>query len=377
VDTKINKLIQLPIAYLVFLLTFDPPRIIDDYPVLPSFLPFKNWEAYLQKNPLQVTEELIKLGAIIRSDLSTHMEYFFTKDKLQLMLKEKKLAVSGNKADLVHRLIKSNQNEMWSKIADRSLLECTPLAWQTATTYLESAARNSDRIITDPKDSLRDVKKVIRWILLAAGSGVIGNRVDSALEASINKKLQQNSDEITKLAPYNFTSHKPDKSISLFTYPKHNEISLPLFEDPIVVIRHNRERTGQIFVDVLENLTQLDNSNGTTPLQPNFNFFRTYKRVIDIILDAKGLSEGRVKNWIIDFYDLPKENFDLREEKSSFMVKLNIPPGKKSKLIYITTELWVEGNIFEVVDKKEVEVGNYKVFLGYVQPCDAYQLNYS
>jgi len=188
-EESIRQLQQLPPAHLIFLLTFDPPRPRAAHPKLPAFLPYQHWEAFLGVNPNEVVQALQALGALIRSELRTHLEHKFNRDELQTMLKAHGLPVSGNKSELAERLAQADAQAMWATLADLTLLECTPWASQTAQRSLMQVERTevAAESTAEHGTTAGYLRAAIQWALAAAAAGLIGNRADDVVLALVER----------------------------------------------------------------------------------------------------------------------------------------------------------------------------------------------
>jgi serine/threonine-protein kinase len=177
----IEALLRLPTWHLIYLLTFDPPRTIEKVVPLPDFSAVSTWVELLGAEPPAVVEELQHLGALVRADLATHLIVRdFTRTELQTMLRVRQLPISGNKEELLERLVQADEPGMWTALADLRLWQCTPWVKDKAKTRLEEvlAAKSTDEgqsAISAP------MREVIKWILLTSAAGVVGNRTDAAL----------------------------------------------------------------------------------------------------------------------------------------------------------------------------------------------------
>ncbi|MCE7986355.1 MAG: hypothetical protein DYG89_34710 [Caldilinea sp. CFX5] len=177
----INVLLRLPNWHLIYLLTFDPPRPVEKVVPWPTFLAVPTWAELLGAEPLVVAEELQQLGVLVRADLATHLTVRdFTRTELQTMLRMRQLPVSGNKEELLERLVQADEPGMWAALGDLRLWQCTPWAKDKAGTRVEEvlAAKSTDDGQLNISAPMREV---IKWILLTAAGGVVGNRTDWAL----------------------------------------------------------------------------------------------------------------------------------------------------------------------------------------------------
>ena len=193
-EVATQALLRLPVSHLIYLLTFDPPRPVDKPIPLPSYLAATDWTTFLEEMPAVVAEHLQALGALVRSDLPTHLAARdFKHAELQAMLRVRQLPVSGNKEDLLERLVRADEPGMWAALTDLILWQCTPWAKDKAKMRLEEVL--TEQSVDEGQPALSaPMREVIKWILLAAASGFVGNRADSMVMAAFASDRGQNSD---------------------------------------------------------------------------------------------------------------------------------------------------------------------------------------
>jgi len=184
----VNALQRLPVAHLIYLLTFDKPRALDAPIPFPSPPSYPSWEACLGAHPTVVASQLQEIGALVRADVRVHLDQTFTRVELQTLLSTRQLPISGNKDELIERLVQADETGMWAVVADLTLWEYTPLAWYTAKTYLEKVmmAAHEGETATESAAQPDPMRNAIQWILAAAAVGVIGNRVDAVVMALVD-----------------------------------------------------------------------------------------------------------------------------------------------------------------------------------------------
>jgi sulfatase modifying factor 1 len=189
----INTLLSLPAYHLIYLLTFDPPRPIDKAVPLPASLSGTDWATSLGEDPMAATNQFQVMGALVRADLQTHIAARdFTRAELQAMLRARQLPISGNKEELVERLIQADEPGLWTALDGLILWECAPWAWYTAKMRLDevlSSPVQANECQTSQPDPMREA---IKWILAAAAGGVIGNRADDVVMALVDSIRAQN-----------------------------------------------------------------------------------------------------------------------------------------------------------------------------------------
>ena len=94
------------------------PKMIDDFS--PS------WESVLGESPRQAIQRFISDGTLAEADLSGYLDYKYGIPKLKEMLKERGLAVSDHKGDLIQRLVEADTDGMKNATKGPIVLRCSP-----------------------------------------------------------------------------------------------------------------------------------------------------------------------------------------------------------------------------------------------------------
>ncbi len=172
--------------YLFFLTTFLIPREINALPIMSAF----EWGNLLGEEPLIVAEKLEKDGLLIRSNLATHLDYKYNSEELKEILEQKKLSTTGKKIELILRLMDTYSEDVWSVFSDVKILECSDVGTKMVHKYFLRHASNPELAFHElniPSDKINERGKLIKWVLVAALGGIIGNRADEALLSLIQK----------------------------------------------------------------------------------------------------------------------------------------------------------------------------------------------
>jgi len=136
-------------------------------------------------------------------------------------------------------------------------------------------------------------------------------------------------------------------------------------------VKHLLDSTGKQIPEVIsyENNPGLDNSNGTSALQVQIELERSYRNQIIERLNTEELSSQRVQNKIVELYKLSPNDPEGAEHTALCPISVVIPAGAKAVITVEWTERWAEGVINEGKEGEGDQLGSYKVFLGYVEPC--------
>lgn len=136
-------------------------------------------------------------------------------------------------------------------------------------------------------------------------------------------------------------------------------------------VKHFNDITGEQVTEVISYSEEagLDNSSSTKPLQVQIQFERNYRhQIIDRITDNQ-VSSQRVQEKIAELYKLPPNDPEGTLKTAICPVSVVIPAGQKTTVIVEWTESWAEGIINEGKEGAGNRLGNYSVFLGYIEPC--------
>ena len=136
-------------------------------------------------------------------------------------------------------------------------------------------------------------------------------------------------------------------------------------------VKHLRDQPGEQITEVVSYVDEpgLDNSSGTAPLQVEIQFERNYRHQIIVRLNTTELSAHRVQDKIVELYHLPPHDPEGTIQTALCPVSIVIPSGKKAIITVEWTERWAEGVINEGTEGQGDRLGNFDVFLGYIEPC--------
>lgn len=136
-------------------------------------------------------------------------------------------------------------------------------------------------------------------------------------------------------------------------------------------VKHLIDRSGEPITEVVSYNEEpgLDNSSGETPLQIEIQFERNYRYQINERLTSDKVSEQSVRDKIVELYKLPPNDPEGAVQTALCPISVVIPAGKKAKVTVEWTERWADGVINEGRDGNGERLGNYSVFLGYIEPC--------
>ena len=113
------------------------------YPQCPNFS--KDWEKVLGESTKKAIKRFIKEGLIMLvNDLNVLMSHKYNINKLKVLLRKRKLIVSGRKDEIIKRLIQADSNGMKKATADLIILNCTQRGQKLVEQYL--ALKKSNRV---------------------------------------------------------------------------------------------------------------------------------------------------------------------------------------------------------------------------------------
>ena len=136
-------------------------------------------------------------------------------------------------------------------------------------------------------------------------------------------------------------------------------------------VKHLTDSTGTQIPEVIsyETVSELDNSGGTSSLQVQIELERKYRNQIIERLNTEQLSSKRVIDKIVELYKLSPNDPEGTEHTALCPISIVIPAGSKAVVTIEWTERWAEGVINEGKEGEGDQLGSYKVFLGYIEPC--------
>ena len=119
-------------AHWLLLSKFITPRCPDD------FTRTDDWKNVLGEVPIKAIKRFVDAGLLTKGDLHAHLSYKFTVTQLKDMLKQAGLSVSGNKDELIERLVQKDEPGMEKRVAGLNVLICTQKGMEFANQYLTS-----------------------------------------------------------------------------------------------------------------------------------------------------------------------------------------------------------------------------------------------
>jgi hypothetical protein len=136
-------------------------------------------------------------------------------------------------------------------------------------------------------------------------------------------------------------------------------------------VKHLRDQTGEQITEVLSSQTNagFDNSAGAAALQVQVELERRYRNQIIENMTNESVSGQRVRNKIVELYKLSPNDPEGTVQTALCPLPIVIPAGAKAIVTVEWTERWAEGVINEGKEGEGDQLGTYKVFLGYIEPC--------
>jgi hypothetical protein len=136
-------------------------------------------------------------------------------------------------------------------------------------------------------------------------------------------------------------------------------------------VKHIRDQAGEQISEVLSYETNpgFDNSAGSAALQVQVQLSRNYRNQIIDRINSEGLSSQRVREKIVQLYKLSPNDPEGTTQKALCPLSVVIPSGTKGIISVEWTERWAEGVVNEGANGEGKQLGTYKVFLGYTEPC--------
>ena len=136
-------------------------------------------------------------------------------------------------------------------------------------------------------------------------------------------------------------------------------------------VKHLRDDTGEQLTEVVSyaEYPQLDNSAGTAALQVQIEFERNYYYKIITRLNTNEVPAQRVQQKIVELYKLPPNAPEETLQTALCPMSVVIPAGQKAIITAEWTERWAEGVINKGEKGEGDQLGTFRVFLGYIEPC--------
>jgi len=124
------------------------------------------WEAALKEQPLKVIEKFIKEGLLEPAGLDKLMDYKFKASNLKSMLKENGLKVTGDKAELIRRLIENDEQAMRAATNGLDIYQCTTEGTHIAEQYLQIEKTKLETAEREVLDFLmkKELSKAVRIV---------------------------------------------------------------------------------------------------------------------------------------------------------------------------------------------------------------------
>lgn len=94
------------------------------------------WEPVLREKPEQAIKRFVDNGALVRGDLSQHVNHVFKTPDLKAMLKERGIKVSGTRAEQVARLVEHDPEGMKQATRDAVVYACSETGAKLVRDYL-------------------------------------------------------------------------------------------------------------------------------------------------------------------------------------------------------------------------------------------------
>ncbi len=200
-------------AHQLLLLTFTAPRPLKQIPDLPEWFDKADWPSALGEPPAKAHANLIEKGLIIKADPAAHLDYHLRKEQIQEFLKQEQLPVSGNKDELINRIIQSETHNLPSYDGDQELYVISAKGKKCCQEYANSG---------EPDYMF---KRTAIFILTAVTAGIIGNRADDIFLDSIRfvlaafKRASAGKAEIVKnITPREETARADSSRSKTFVY---------------------------------------------------------------------------------------------------------------------------------------------------------------
>jgi hypothetical protein len=100
------------------------------------FAKWGNWEEVLNESPQKAIKRFVDEGLLTNADLDTVVSYKYKLADLKSLLRQRGLAVSGVKEDLVQRLIQADRMGMMQSVSGIELLVCSQAGREIAERYI-------------------------------------------------------------------------------------------------------------------------------------------------------------------------------------------------------------------------------------------------
>lgn len=132
------------------------------------FIKSGNWEQPLNEAPQKAIERFVDEGLLKIADLETVVSYKHKVSDLRNLLKQRGLAISGTKDELVKRILQADQVGMSKLTVGIKLLTCTQAGREIAQQYLDAQKEERLRVEQQVMDYL--VNRMFREASLAVAN---------------------------------------------------------------------------------------------------------------------------------------------------------------------------------------------------------------
>lgn len=161
----------------LFLLTFRDWRPAADHPVLPEG---SDWAMLLEEPPEQAIERFLAHGVLVKADLYERLKYHLKVAQLRQLLKEHDKSVSGNRDELIQRLMQQvEHHHLYAALPAVELLRWSDYGRALAEQW--SADPQTVTHLSDHK-IVKTAVKVLTWLLVTTAGEVIGSAVYDLLK---------------------------------------------------------------------------------------------------------------------------------------------------------------------------------------------------
>jgi len=117
-------------AHLLLLSKFIEPKQLEDYANR------EEWKSPLEEEPAKAISRFIKEGLLVEGGLEDRLNYRYKVTDLRGLLKERNLKVSGNKDELISRLIEYDRKGVEKLVSGLKLVKCSMQGRTLAEDYL-------------------------------------------------------------------------------------------------------------------------------------------------------------------------------------------------------------------------------------------------
>jgi hypothetical protein len=138
-------------AHLLLLSKFLRPHTVEDYENL-SVLP---WKQVLSENPKKAINRFLDEGVLKQANIAQNIERKYKISDLKKMLKERNLTTSGNKGDLILRLIEKDPAGMKEIVSGMNALICSEQGRLIVDEYLAIEKEESQKLNQQVMDALK------------------------------------------------------------------------------------------------------------------------------------------------------------------------------------------------------------------------------